>query len=69
MISVPTATCLPIEGVNLAPMELTRNHLILKNNTAKIKIPVRIQGTALNISAVHGACLPQSKICFELAQQ
>ena len=69
MIREPTATCLPIEGVNLAPMELTRSHLILKNNTAKMNIAVRIQGTALNTSAVHGACLPQSKICLELAQQ
>ncbi len=38
-----------------------------KNKTAKMKIPVRIQGTALNTSAVQGACLPQSKICFEFA--
>ena len=58
-----------MEGVSLAPMELTRDHLMAKNKTAKMKIPVRIHGTALNTSAVQGACLPQSKICFEFAQQ
>ena len=58
---VPIVTCFPRDGVTLAPIVFNKNFLMPKYKITPKKKADNIQGMALNIVAVQGACRPQKK--------